>query len=289
MDFIIDTAGDDNLQNKSELLGEDEKPYYIDKEDRVNAIIKLFDKKKQELDSQAEAEETLQKKLNNLKIDILFDDFFEEMNWTRSLVKRNKEKPKRYHFEQLDVETGKLKSNLGAVDVEKEMKKSVLQPGIEKEHRLPSYYVSERKLKALRRLERSKTKGPEWFNLPAPEITEELKNDLSVLKMRSALNPKHFYKKNDMKVLPKYFQVGRIMDSPLDHVNERLTKKQRKRTMVDELLADAEFQKYNKKKYKEIMDDRRKKNYKTFMRDKRQKNKAELKKNKSSNAKKTKD
>lgn len=76
------------------------------------------------------------------------------------------------------------------------------------------------------------------------------------------------------------FQVGRIMDSALDHVNERLTKKERKRTIVDELLADAEFQKYNKKKYKEIIDEKRKSEYRTFMRDKRQKNKAELKKNK---------
>lgn len=50
--------------------------------------------------------------------------------------------------------------------------------------------------------------------------------------------------------------------------------------MVDELLADAEFQKYNKKKYKEIIDEKRKKEYRTHMRDKRQKNKAELKKNK---------
>lgn len=70
------------------------------------------------------------------------------------------------------------------------------------------------------------------------------------------------------------------MDSPLDHVNERLTRKERKRTMVDELLADAEFQKYNKKKYKEIIDEKRKTEYRTFMKDKRQKNKAILKKNK---------
>lgn len=29
MDFIIDTTGDDNLQIKSELLGDEEKPYFI--------------------------------------------------------------------------------------------------------------------------------------------------------------------------------------------------------------------------------------------------------------------
>lgn len=44
--------------------------------------------------------------------------------------------------------------------------------------------------------------------MKAPEINEDLKNDLQVLKMRSVLDPKHFYKKNDMEVLPKYFQVS---------------------------------------------------------------------------------
>lgn len=56
--------------------------------------------------------------------------------------------------------------------------------------------------------------------------------------------------------------------------------------MVDELLADADFQKYNKKKYKEIIDEKRKTEYKTFMKDKRQKNKAALKNNKAAMKKK---
>ncbi len=42
----------------------------------------------------------------------------------------------------------------------------------------------------------------------APELTEELKNDLKALKMRSAMDPKRFYKKNDREGPPKYFQVG---------------------------------------------------------------------------------
>nr|XP_049698719.1 deoxynucleotidyltransferase terminal-interacting protein 2-like [Helicoverpa armigera] len=280
MDFIVDTVGDDDLQTKTELIDEANKPYFVDKEDREAAILELFNKKKQELDTKEAAEDEVTSKLKSLKIDGLFDEFFQDLGWLQSIIIKKEQKKRLFHFEQLDLDTGKLKSNLGGVDVEKEMKSSVLQPGIEKEHKLPSYNVSKNKLKAMRRKEREKTKGPGWFNLPAPEVTEELKNDLQVLKMRSALDPKHFYKKNDMEVLPKYFQVGRIMDSPLDHVNERLTKKQRKRTMVDELLADAEFQKYNKKKYKEIVDEKRRTEYRTFMRDKRQKNKAELKKNK---------
>ncbi|XP_063373281.1 deoxynucleotidyltransferase terminal-interacting protein 2 [Cydia amplana] len=279
MDFIVDTVGDDELQLATELKDEGEKPIFVDKAARFESILALCQRKKEEMDAITSKEDEVLRKLCP-KTDSMFEAFFEEMNWTSAVVRKIKKKPKLFHFEQLDVETGKLKSQLSVVDIEKEMKKSVLQPGLEQKHRLPKYSVSDKMLRLRRKKERAKTKGPGWFDLPAPEVTEELKNDLQVLKMRSVLNPKHFYKKNDMEALPKYFQVGKVMDSPLDHVNERLTRKQRKRTMVDELLADSEFQKYNKRKYKEIIVEKRKTEYRTFMKDKRHVNKAELKKNK---------
>lgn len=55
--------------------------------------------------------------------------------------------------------------------------------------------------------EREKTTGEAWFNMKAPEVTQELKGDLRVLKMRGSLDPKRFYKKNDRDGFPKYFQV----------------------------------------------------------------------------------
>lgn len=61
--------------------------------------------------------------------------------------------------------------------------------------------------------EHEKTKGKKWYGLPATELTEEVKHDLEVLQMRSVLDPKHFYKKNDLKVLPKYFQVSYNCDT----------------------------------------------------------------------------
>lgn len=100
--------------------------------------------------------------------------------------------------------------------------------------------------------ERSKTKGTDWFGMPATEITDELKHDMEIIQMRSVLDPKHFYKKNDLKVLPKYFQVGTVQSSPLDYYNERGERKNKKKTIVDELMADAQFQRFNKRKYTEI-------------------------------------
>ncbi len=52
-------------------------------------------------------------------------------------------------------------------------------------------------------------------------------------------------------------KVGHVVDSPVDYY-DRLPKKDRKKTLVDELLADAEFRKYSKRKYVEIIDEKSK-------------------------------
>jgi hypothetical protein len=57
--------------------------------------------------------------------------------------------------------------------------------------------------------EREATKGSKWFDMKAPEMSEELRNELEILQMRSELDPKRFYKRSEMKTLPKYFEVRR--------------------------------------------------------------------------------
>jgi hypothetical protein len=56
---------------------------------------------------------------------------------------------------------------------------------------------------------REATKGSKWFDMKAPEMSEELRNELEILQMRSELDPKRFYKRSEMKTLPKYFEVRR--------------------------------------------------------------------------------
>ncbi|NXW57025.1 TDIF2 protein, partial [Eurystomus gularis] len=154
------------------------------------------------------------------------------------------------------------KSKSSVVKELKEKKKdqllqnSIITPDFEKNECVPPFRESLHQLKKQRRAEREKTTGDGWFGMKAPEITSELKNDLKVLKMRASLDPKHFYKKNDRDGLPKYFQVGTVVDSPIDFYHGRIPKKQRKRTIVEELLADSEFRRYNKKKYQEIMSEK---------------------------------
>ncbi|TNN75353.1 Deoxynucleotidyltransferase terminal-interacting protein 2 [Liparis tanakae] len=133
------------------------------------------------------------------------------------------------------------------------MKKSVMGADFEKKEAVPPYSESKRAAKLKRRTEKEKCSGDGWFNMKAPEITQELKGDLQVLKMRGSMDPKRFYKKNDRDGFPKYFQVGTVMDSAVDFYHSRVPKKARKRTMVEELLSDAEFRRNNKKKYQNIV------------------------------------
>ena len=107
--------------------------------------------------------------------------------------------------------------------------------------------------------------------MPAPEMTEERQRDLELLQMRHVLDPKRFYKKNNSDALPKYFQIGTIQDTAADFYTDRVAKKDRKQTMVDELLADAEFKKYQKRRYVEIIEDKAKKQGKHFHKKKKSK------------------
>ena len=54
-----------------------------------------------------------------------------------------------------------------------------------------------------------KTKGLKWFDLPTMEKIVEIENYLEVLCVHSILDLEYFYKKNDLKVLVKYFQSGK--------------------------------------------------------------------------------
>lgn len=91
--------------------------------------------------------------------------------------------------------------------------------------------------------------GEKWFNMPATKVTPEILTELRLMKMRHVFDPKHFMKQDKTKIA-KYFQFGTEVDNPLDHYANRGLKK--KKSMVDELLADATLRKYQKKRFREI-------------------------------------
>ncbi|KAF3947606.1 hypothetical protein CMV_026284 [Castanea mollissima] len=64
--------------------------------------------------------------------------------------------------------------------------------------------------------------------------------------------PKRHYKKGDSKskMLPKYFQIGMVIESASDFFTGRLTRKEREGTIAAELLSDCTLADYSEKKNK---------------------------------------
>eukprot|EP00039_Didymoeca_costata_P012380 m.178102 g.178102 ORF g.178102 m.178102 type:complete len:235 (-) comp15465_c0_seq1:2054-2758(-) len=113
--------------------------------------------------------------------------------------------------------------------------------------------TSTRLEKAIRKNERKKNDnaGKKWFGMPATKITPEIETQLRLTKMRHVLDPKHFMKRDKNKSLPKYFQIGTEISDAADYYADRPSTK-RKKTLVDELLADVDFKQYHKRKFTEI-------------------------------------
>ncbi|KAJ3577611.1 hypothetical protein NPX13_g2960 [Xylaria arbuscula] len=94
--------------------------------------------------------------------------------------------------------------------------------------------------------------GPQWFNLPATDLTPELRRDLQLLKMRDVLDPKRHYKKDTTRAIPEFAQVGTVIPGPTDYFSSRMTKKERKRTLLEDVLETEDATRRFKNKYGEI-------------------------------------
>lgn len=97
----------------------------------------------------------------------------------------------------------------------------------------------------------TETSDERWFNMKQPEMIPEIKRDLQIIKQRSALDPKRHYKKDKWEI-PKFFQMGTIIEGNTEFYSSRLKRKERGKTMVEELLHDDTTKKYFKRKYHEI-------------------------------------
>lgn len=84
-------------------------------------------------------------------------------------------------------------------------------------------------------------------------LSSELKSDLKLLKLRNVLDPHRHYRSDNTRALtPKFSQIGQIIEGPTEYFSSRLTNKERKRTFVEEVLANEKFTGRFKKKYNEI-------------------------------------
>ncbi|RAL08402.1 Fcf2 domain-containing protein [Aspergillus homomorphus CBS 101889] len=97
------------------------------------------------------------------------------------------------------------------------------------------------------------TAGKDWFNLPKTELTAELRRDLQLLRMRSVLDPKRHYKKeNGKSQIPTYSQIGTVVEGPTEFFSGRIAKRDRKKTFVDEALAIEKESKRFEANYRNI-------------------------------------
>ncbi|KAJ6264807.1 hypothetical protein Dda_0959 [Drechslerella dactyloides] len=100
---------------------------------------------------------------------------------------------------------------------------------------------------------KDKTAGPAWYNMPATELTPQIKRDLQMIKLRNVLDPHKHFKGDDWKgKLPKYFQMGTLIEGPTEYYSARLNNKDRQKSMVDEVLANRGSKDRFKRKYAEI-------------------------------------
>jgi len=118
--------------------------------------------------------------------------------------------------------------------------------------------LTKKQVKAMK----NSTAGKSWFDMPAPAEADlpRLHREYEALRLRAQLDPKRFYRKDEgegkgIKGLPKHFAIGTIVaeSTPFGTANsDNLSRAARKRTLVDELVDDAESKSYAKKKFKDL-------------------------------------
>ena len=116
---------------------------------------------------------------------------------------------------------------------------------------LPSSYMaaySSFKNPKKKRAADDKTAGKGWFHMNPTPMTAELKQDLAVVRNRSYLDPKKFYKSSDKT--HEICQLGTVIEGSSEYFSSRLTKKQRRTNITEEIMADPQLTNYAVGKFK---------------------------------------
>ncbi|KIY67113.1 Fcf2-domain-containing protein [Cylindrobasidium torrendii FP15055 ss-10] len=118
--------------------------------------------------------------------------------------------------------------------------------------------LTKKEIKAAKKV----TAGAGWFDMPAPAAADlpRLHREVEAMRLHNQLDPKRFYRKDEgegkgIKGLPKFFQIGTVVSEKMPFggaSSGNLTRAERKRTLVDELVDDAEAKRYAKRKFNEL-------------------------------------
>ncbi|KAK8061009.1 hypothetical protein PG997_015230 [Apiospora hydei] len=88
----------------------------------------------------------------------------------------------------------------------------------------------------------------------APAAEEALKRDLQLLKMRDVLDSKRHYKKDNSRGIPEYSHVGTMIEGRTEYFTNRVTKKDKKRTLLESVMDQENSTKRFKSKYGQIQE-----------------------------------
>lgn len=126
--------------------------------------------------------------------------------------------------------------------------------GIEKQSKLEAPISENARLKKMRE-ERAKTLGKGWYNLTRPQMTDELLQEMTVLKMMDAAKPYEFHNRGKDFGNQEYFEIGSVVAPASAHYSDPHTssangsvRRSAKLGFVDALLDDQEFRKHAKRK-----------------------------------------
>jgi ribosomal protein L20A (L18A) len=95
------------------------------------------------------------------------------------------------------------------------------------------------------------TAGTKWYDMPRTDMTDEFKRDFLLIKHRNVLDPHRHYRKDNFGI-PKYSHVGTVIEGNTEFFNSRINRRDRKKTILEEVLADGSSKQRFKRKYEEI-------------------------------------
>lgn len=98
--------------------------------------------------------------------------------------------------------------------------------------------------------------GAAWNHMPRTRIEDpKVKREFQLLRLRGVLDPKKHFKKDTRKdPFPQYSQMGTLIEAPLDYHSGRVPRRERKRTLVEEVLSTGAKDDKFKTRYEKIQE-----------------------------------
>lgn len=98
--------------------------------------------------------------------------------------------------------------------------------------------------------EKKKTLGKGWFDMAPMELDDKARRDIKILRLRNFIDPKRFYKNPDK--MKSVIGMGTVIEGSTEYTSARLTNKERKQSLIEEILHDPLAKGYTRKAFNSI-------------------------------------